>query len=145
MKFKFSLASVKKVFEQRQKEVQREMSRKLKEKRIAENEVKKVLGVGKGLRAELEPGKEMPAVKIQSFSEMLDQNDRRLSVLEKKLSDLDQICEQKRNLLLEVNRRKSALEKLEEKQRETFKTYQARKEQKQLDDICSLLKQGKMQ
>jgi len=143
MKFKFSLDSVKKVFEQRQKEVQRDMSRKLKEKRMAEDEVQKALGVGNGLRAELEPGKEMPAVWVQSFSEMLDRNDRQLSVLEKKLSELDQICEQKRSLLLEVNRRKSALEKLEEKQRETFKTHQSRKEQKQLDDICSLLKQGK--
>lgn len=143
MKFKFSLEGVKRVFSQKQNQAKLEVSRALRERNLLKEKVEKAQSSASKLTEELKTGKLIPGYRVQSISEMLMRNDAEISGLERELVEADGLCEQKRQNLREINRRKVALEKLEKRQQEDFDVVRLRKEQKQLDEVCNILKQSK--
>lgn len=143
MKFKFSLEGVKRVFSQKQNQAKLEVSRALRERNLVKERVEKAQSSASKLTEEFQTGKLIPGYKVQSISEMLMRNDAEISGLERELVEVDGLCEQKRQNLREINRRKVALEKLEKRQQEDFDVVRLRKEQKQLDEVCNILKQSK--
>lgn len=143
MKFRFSLEGVKKVFVQKQNQAQLEVGKAIQKKKSIEQQIERAVLNGSKLGGEFQTGQQHTGFWIQAFSEMLERNDGVISELEKKLNQANSKCEEKKEILREVNRRKTGLEKLEMRQRDEFRIVSTRKEQKQLDDICAVLRQGK--
>lgn len=143
MKFRFSLEGVKKAFIQKQNQAQVEMGKAIQKKKSIEQQIEKAVLNGSKLGEGFQTGQQHTGFWIQALSEMLERNDGAVSELEQKLHQANSQCEEKKEILHEVNRRKLSLEKLEMRQRDEFRIVSTRKEQKQLDDICAVLRQVK--
>lgn len=143
MRFKFSLETVKRVFAQQLKQTEYEVAGLLKQKRALELGKEKITESKQKLNQRLEAGITISGAQIQAYSQMLDVNTRKMRVFEEEIEIVDLKKDEKVKVLKIINQKKSALEKLEERQRREFKVTASRKEQKSIDEAFSKMSQRK--